>query len=87
VATAQADVGSDPVSAMRQFGIHLKTTRTAFWAQHRRRNELIERITSRLKPESEMEHEKFFFRYYDRLDREERFEFDLIRAITEDPSS
>lgn len=64
---------------------HLDDTRTAFTAQCRRRNDLVKAIRSRLRISERLEYEKFFFRYYPRLNDEERFEFEQIRAMTEGP--
>lgn len=64
---------------------NLKDTRTAFEAQIQRRDNLYASIEQRLGFKSDLEFEKFFFRYYSRLNEEERFEFDQIRAMTEGP--
>jgi hypothetical protein len=64
---------------------HLEAVRTAFGAQARRRNGLAEAMRKRLKITEQLEYERFFFRYYERMDEEERFEFNLIRALTEGP--
>lgn len=63
----------------------LSDTHKAFLAQCKRRDYLVAAITSRLRIESDLEYEKFFIRYYARLTRTERFEFDQIRALTEGP--
>jgi hypothetical protein len=39
----------------------------------------------RLNLRDNLEYEKFFFRYFTRMNREEKFEFEQIRAITEGP--
>ncbi len=64
---------------------NLKDTRTAFEAQIQRRDNLYASIEQRLGFKSDLEFEKFFFRYYSWLNEEERFEFDQIRAMTEGP--
>lgn len=64
---------------------NLVDTGTAFVAQCRRRNDLVEAIEQRLNVKNDLEYEKFFFRYHSQLTNAERFEFDQIRAITEGP--
>lgn len=68
------------VAAIRD---HLEATRTAFVTQVRRRDQLVEAMQKRLKITAQLEYEQFFFRYYEHMDEEERFEFDQIRALTE----
>jgi hypothetical protein len=63
----------------------LDTTRKAFKAQARQRDDLVEAIRNRLKLRERLEYEKFFFRVYPELTRTERFEFDRIRALTSGP--
>ncbi|MCK5602692.1 toll/interleukin-1 receptor domain-containing protein [Candidatus Pacearchaeota archaeon] len=71
--------------AMKEIGRNLKETRTAFVAQCRRRDDLRTTMLDRLGIRSNLEYEKFFFRYYHQLNDSEKFEFDQIRAITEGP--
>jgi hypothetical protein len=71
------------VSAMLSLKSCLDTTRTASQAQAQRRNDLHGAMTERLKPAERLEYEKFFFRYFDAMSPSERFEFEMIRAITE----
>jgi hypothetical protein len=61
----------------------LKDNHTAFIAQCRRRDDLVDMLERRLQIHIDLEYEKFFFRYFSQLSSEERFEFDQIRAITE----
>ncbi len=75
------DLGNVLIELDRQLSI----TRKAFAAQSQRRNDLVSRMTSRLSVPGSMQYEKFFFRYFHEMDREERFEFDQIRALTEGP--
>jgi len=63
----------------------LDSTGIAFDTQADRRDALAETIERRLGIRSPLEYEKFFFKYYPQLTREELFEFDQIRAITEGP--
>ena len=64
---------------------HLEATHTAFMAQVHRRDGLVEAMRKRLKITEQLEYERLFFRYCERMDEEERFEFDQIRALTEGP--
>jgi hypothetical protein len=61
----------------------LQATGKAFEAQLVRRNDLESSIEKRLGFKNKMEYEKFFFKYYPELNRDEKFIFDLIRNITE----
>jgi len=70
---------------IREIARALGDTRVAFEAQCRRRDGLVRMIETRLQVHSDMEYEKFFFKYYPQLNDAERFEFDQIRAITEGP--
>lgn len=60
-------------------------THAAFEAQCERRDHLVDAINTRLGIHDESQYERFFIRYYDKLNTEERFEFDQIRALTEGP--
>ncbi len=73
----------DLEAAMRRILRNLEDTYTAFQGQARRRNQLVECLKQRLDIQETIEYEKFFFRFYDQMDNEERFEFDQIRAVTE----
>jgi hypothetical protein len=68
---------------VREIARALDGTGIAFDAQVDRRDALAVKIESRLQIRSSLEYEKFFFKYFPQLTREERFEFDQIRAITE----
>ncbi|MBI1277751.1 MAG: TIR domain-containing protein [Anaerolineaceae bacterium] len=69
--------------AMRIINENLDNTWTAFKAQIRRRNELVEILRKRLGVKENLEYENFFFRYYSQLNDLETFQFQQIRAITE----
>ena len=43
----------------------------------------MEAVTDRLKLQDSLEYEKFFFRYFSGMNREEKSIFDQIRAMTE----
>lgn len=76
---------SDTHAAMKEIAENLDNAQTAFIAQARRRDALVATIRKRLGAHEVLQYEKFFFRFYDELDRMERFEFDQIRAMTEGP--
>lgn len=69
--------------AAREIATNLQDTRTAYVAQCRRRDALVEDIERRLGIRSELEYEKFFFQCFPGLTGPEKFEFDQIRGITE----
>jgi hypothetical protein len=71
--------------SVREIATQLGDTRTAFVAQCRRRDDLVEMLERRLGMRNDLEYEKFFFKYYPELNEAERFEFDQIRAMTEGP--
>lgn len=71
--------------AMVEIQRHLQDTGTAFNAQLRRRKALRKSIEGRLDIQSTLQHEKFFFRYYDEMTAEEQWEFAMIRAMTDGP--
>jgi hypothetical protein len=73
----------DLTKQVRAIQVYLDNTHTAFVAQVHRRDVLVDTITKRLGFRNDLEYEKFFFRYYDKMTDEEKFEFDQIRAITE----
>jgi hypothetical protein len=79
--TAQTDTRQ----ALRQIAEERENTWTAFLAQCRRRDELVEMIGSRLGVKQDLEYERFFFQYYEQLDKAEQFLFKQIRAMTEGP--
>jgi hypothetical protein len=76
---------ADTCTAIQWIKRHLSDTRTAFVAQARRRNDLAQMISDRLQVKEMLQYEKFFFRYYPKLNDEERFQFEMIRASTEGP--
>jgi hypothetical protein len=78
-------IGVDTRGAMREISAALANTWTAFAAQCRRRDHLVEVIRLRLAVRDDLEYEQFFFRYFGKLNDEERFEFDQIRVMTEGP--
>lgn len=75
----------DPCPIMKEVQQNLDDTYTAFNAQARRRNDLVEEMRNRLGIRERLEYEKFFFRYYHQMNADERFQFAMIRAITEGP--
>jgi len=79
------DSTTDIYLAMKEIDEHLKNTRIAFEAQCRRRNDLIQMMIKRLNIKEMLEYENFFFRYYGKLNEEERFQFEQMRAMTEGP--
>ncbi len=90
IAKSQSNRHSRPnsqsnLAAMRGIRHHLSLTKQAFVSQVGRRNELVDMIERRLAFKSDLEYEKFFFRYYPKLTREEKFIFDQIRALTTGP--
>jgi len=83
VPAKKVSAAKDLRAAIATINGHLDATRAAFIAQARRRNDLVEAMRKRLKIIEQLEYERFFFRYYERMDEEELFEFAQIRAITE----
>jgi len=67
---------------MYQVHINLENSYVTFMAQQRRRDELVRSITKRLKIKRTQQYEKFFMTYFDQMNKEERFIFDQIRAMT-----
>jgi len=67
---------------MYQIHINLENTYVTFVAQARRRNELVKLITKRLNITRKQQYEKFFITYFDQMNKQERFIFDQIRAMT-----
>ena len=56
---------------------------STFVAQAKRRNELVEMIEARIGEKREMQFEKYFSYYFEKLNNQEIFVFDQIRAMTE----
>jgi hypothetical protein len=81
----QPAADADIPDVLRQIQRHLESTRTAFTAQCRRRNKLVDMIKERLGITETLQYESFFFRYHGKLNQEEHFQFEQIRAITEGP--
>lgn len=71
--------------ALTKIAEELDKTATAFIAQCRRRNMLVAMIRSRLQATDRLQYENFFFRYYGKLNEDEKFQFEQIRAMTEGP--
>ncbi len=69
--------------ALRRISEELDKTATAFVAQCRRRDLLVTMIRSRLDVLDRLQYENFFFRYYGKLNDEEKFQFEQLRAMTE----
>ncbi len=78
-------LATDTRQAMNEIAKYLQNTRAAFIAQCRRRDHLVAMMEDRLKVKENLEYENFFFRYYGRLNDEERFQFEQMRAMTEGP--
>lgn len=76
-------LATDRRHAMKEIGRELENTGTAYVAQCRRRNDLVQMIEDRLCFKNNLEYEKFFFRYYEQLNGEEKFQFEQIRAMTD----
>ena len=70
---------------LREVAQLLQDTRTAFIAQGRRRDDLVDMLERRLRIHNDLQYEKFFFKHFSQLTEAERFEFDQIRAMTEGP--
>jgi hypothetical protein len=86
VPTEVSDKGrASTCEAMQEIVKQLERTGTAFVAQCRRRNVLVQGIRERLGLKDNLQYENFFFRYFGELNREEKFQFDQIRAVTEGP--
>jgi hypothetical protein len=75
----------DKVTQVKLIQQKLSDTHKAFVAQINRRDDLVKAIEQRLKIRNTLEYEKFFFKYYNQMIADERFEFDQIRALTEGP--
>lgn len=54
-----------------------------FIAQAKRRNELVAMIEARIGEKREMQYEKYFSYYFEKLNGQEKFVFDQIRAMTD----
>lgn len=80
--TAPQQPGRD---VLREVAHLLQDTSTAFVAQCRRRDDLVDMLERRLRIHNDLEYEKFFFKHFSQLTDAERFEFDQIRAMTEGP--
>jgi len=78
-------LATDARQAMIEIAEYLQNTGASFQAQCRRRDQLVAMIESRLRVHEGLEYENFFFRYYAKLNGEEKFQFDQIRAMTEGP--
>lgn len=70
-------------SSMRAIQDHLEATHTAFQMQARRRDQLVSKMRERLGIDERLQYERFFNRYHDDMNDDERFDFRQIRAITE----
>jgi hypothetical protein len=82
---AEKTLVADTRRVMEEIAWELQITRTSFIAQCRRRNHLVDMISGRLKVRGGLEYEEFFFRYFGKLNDEEKFHFDQLRAMTEGP--
>jgi hypothetical protein len=82
---APRGASGDKITALKSIQRELAGTRTAFEAQARLRNALVEMLKRRLGSLPHLEYERLFFHYYHEFTRDERFEFHQIRAITDGP--
>ena len=76
-------ISDDLLQTVKQISQQLNVTQTTFRAQARRRNQLVQDLIKRLNITQMLQYEKFFFRYYDDMNSQEKFEFDMIRASTD----
>jgi hypothetical protein len=84
VASVQPNVAAPNTEELLQRILrNLQDTESAFGVQSRRRNLLAQGLRARLGITERLSYEKLFFRYYDRMDAEERFEFLQIRGVTQ----
>lgn len=84
VISQKADVSAQSLeSSMRAIQDHLEATHTAFQMQARRRNQLVSKMRERLGIDERLQYERFFNRYYEEMNDDERFDFRQMRAITE----
>jgi hypothetical protein len=84
VVSAQLNVAAPNTGELlRRILRNLQDTESAFGVQSRRRNLLAQGLRGRLGITERLSYEKFFFRYYDRMNAEERFEFQQIRGVTQ----
>jgi hypothetical protein len=82
-AASPAQPSPDIAGLLRRILNNLDDTELAFNLQTRRRNLLVQQARARLGITERLSFEKFFFRYYDRLNDEEQFEFQQIRGVTQ----
>ena len=73
------------LDALAELQTQLRDSRKAFEAQCKQRNELHAALVRRLKASEDLEYERFFYRHFDEMNRDERFLFDRIRTLTEGP--
>ncbi len=71
------------MEAVNRISKYQKASFTTFQIQAKRRDELVEMITSRLKIKRELQFEKFFAHYFEQMNKKEKFVFAQIRAMTE----
>lgn len=79
------DEDVDPSRVLIEIQRNVSNTFKAFNAQAAQRNDLVRRMSERLTIHERLQYEKFFFRYFQEMNAEERFEFRRIRALTEGP--
>jgi DNA-binding winged helix-turn-helix (wHTH) protein len=68
--------------AVQNIANYQELSYVTFIAQAKRRNELVEMIEQRIGEERDMQYEKYFSYYFDKLDKQEKFVFEQIRAMT-----
>lgn len=69
--------------SVKRIANYQEASYVTFVAQAKRRNELVEMIESRIGDKREMQFEKYFSYYFDKLNNEEKFVFGQIRGMTE----
>jgi len=69
--------------AIQNIANYQEISYATFIAQAKRRNELVDMIENRAGEKREMQFEKFFSYYFKKLNNEEKFVFDQIRAMTD----
>ncbi len=69
--------------AVQNIANYQEISYATFVAQAKRRNELVEMIEERIGEKREMQFEKYFSYYFKKLNNQEKFVFDQIRAMTD----
>ena len=69
--------------SVKKIASYQEISYATFIAQVKRRNELVRMIEERIGEKREMQYEKYFSYYFNRLSDQEKFVFDQIRAMTD----